>query len=453
MVDTRRQDHAGAVLTIVTVGRLIYSKVNRLAFEALRLFKETYGKPFRFVVVGDGPERDALEQARDALGLDEVEFLGKLPGPRVLAELRAADIYFSTTAKEGGTWAFFEAIASLLPIVCLKVNGPDMIVGDGCGIKVPPDDYDEAREALAGGLLALAGDPALRRDYAGKALAYVSEIHVLRSGRDAGIDAIYAEVAGTTGGRRSIVYCHLLNDNSGSPAGAGFGYPGTVGQGRRGDVLYIGSGDRGILETAKVERRRYWYRRSRFRIVTLFSYVMGQVLLAIRLARACDLSGDAVVYVNTLLPFGAALWGRLTGRRVIYRLHEVSISPRLLRAFLTGVAARTADRLIYVSQDHHARLPVPDVPSVVVHNPVDPGIAARGAARPRRDEEPGLRALMLASPGISREFRSYLDLARSFAGRSDLHFTLVLNAAPAGGAGLSRPPPCAPQRRHPRAHG
>ena len=439
---------------MLTVGRLIYSKVNRLAFEALRLFKETYGKPFRFVVVGDGPERDALEQARDALGLDEVEFLGKLPGPRVLAELRAADTYFSTTAKEGGTWAFFEAIASLLPIVCLKVNGPDMIVGDGCGIKVPPDDYGEAREALAGGLLALAGDPAPRRDYAGKALAYVSETSRCwdRVETPASTRSTPRSPVRQGAGDRWFI-CHLLNDNSGSPAGAGFGHPGTVGQGRRGDALDIGSGDRGILETAKVERRRYWYRRSRFRIVTLFSYVMGQVLLAIRLARACDLSGDAVVYVNTLLPFGAALWGRLTGRRVIYRLHEVSISPRLLRAFLTGVAARTADRLIYVSQDHHARLPVPDVPSVVVHNPVDPGIAARGAARPRRDEEPGLRALMLASPGISREFRSYLDLARSFAGRSDLHFTLVLNAAPAGGAGLSRPPPCAPQRRHPRAHG
>lgn len=158
---------------IVSVGRLITSKFNPLMLEALAAFKAVWNKPFHVTIIGDGPERARLEAQRDKLGLSEVHFVGKKPSSEVLASLRRSDAYFSTTMKEAGTWAFFEAIVCYVPIVCLKVNGPDMIVGDGCGIKVPPIGYEQTRAALADGLLALARDPELRARYAVSALAHI----------------------------------------------------------------------------------------------------------------------------------------------------------------------------------------------------------------------------------------------------------------------------------------
>lgn len=226
-----------------------------------------------------------------------------------------------------------------------------------------------------------------------------------------------------------IIFCHLLNDNSGSPRILVGAMLALVKEGAAAK-LYVGSQGRGILEVAPIIIRRYWYRRSRFRIITLITYIASQMLLFMRLLLAQDLPRDAVVYVNTLLPFGAALWGRATGRQVIYHLHEVSVTPSLLRWFLTGVAARTANSLIYVSEDHRARLPIPGVPTSVVLNPISPELAARAVAHRtirRTSQEPDLRILMLASPRDFKGVPELLDLARRLSSRKNIRFTLVLN--------------------------
>ncbi len=189
----RPPTRSNEVVQIVSVGRLITSKFNPLFLETLAAFKTRWQRPFRVTVLGDGPERARLEALRDRLGLDEVEFVGKKSSEEVYEALRGADIYFSTTMKEGGTWAFFEAIANHLPVVCLKVNGPDMIVGNDCGIKVRPAGHRATQDALAQGLLDLAESPSLRADLAGKALAHVEATFTWdRVSRT--IDACYRDV-------------------------------------------------------------------------------------------------------------------------------------------------------------------------------------------------------------------------------------------------------------------
>ena len=186
-------ERANEVVQIVSVGRLISSKFNPLFLEALAAFKTRWRRPIRVVIIGEGPERARLEALRSQLGLDEVEFVGKKSSPDVYFAMRHADIYFSTTMKEGGTWAFFEAIANHLPIVCLKVNGPDMIVGDDCGIKVQPDGHASACDELAEGLLQLAENPSLRSELAVAALAHIENTFTWDR-VSATIDRSYAEV-------------------------------------------------------------------------------------------------------------------------------------------------------------------------------------------------------------------------------------------------------------------
>ena len=191
--------------------------------------------------------------------------------------------------------------------------------------------------------------------------------------------------------------------------------------------LFVGSQGRGCLETCGVPVRRYWYKRSRFRVITLLTYLFSQLLLYRELSRA-HLSHDAVIYVNTLLPFGAAIWGWMHGRTVVYHLHEVSLKPRLLQRFLTRIVETCAHHAFYVSLDHRKRLPIARVPSSVLPNPVPQEIAVSGfntRYTPRRSGN--FEVLMLASPRDFKGIPEFLDLARRLIGRTNVSFTLVLN--------------------------
>lgn len=192
-------------------------------------------------------------------------------------------------------------------------------------------------------------------------------------------------------------------------------------------LLFVGSRGRGVLDEADVPTRRYWYHRSRHRIVTLFTYLASQASLYRELARSRDIPPDATVFVNTLLPFAAMLWGKRTGRRVVVHVHEISIRPRLLCRFLTQCASRTADLLIYVSNDHRTRLPIEGPPARVVPNPVSPALAARAGGCVSR--QVGIfRVLMLASLKGYKGVEEFMALARMLRDRANIAFELVLNA-------------------------
>lgn len=225
-----------------------------------------------------------------------------------------------------------------------------------------------------------------------------------------------------------IVFNHLLNDYSGSPRVL---YSTILAlKSSQEALLFIGSQGAGIVDEAGVPTRRYWYRRSRFRIATLFTYMGSQLCLYWKLSRSRDIPRSAIVFVNTLLPFAAMIWGRLTGRIVIVHVHEASIGPVPLRKFLTWCASKCADRLLYVSTDHLSRLPINEAVSRVVFNPIDPAMqvkqAASGPYAPRRSGK--FVVLMLASLKGYKGLGEFMSLAKALSDRDDIGFMLVLNA-------------------------
>ncbi|WLE00544.1 glycosyltransferase family 4 protein (plasmid) [Agrobacterium leguminum] len=224
-----------------------------------------------------------------------------------------------------------------------------------------------------------------------------------------------------------IVFCHLLNDRSGSPRVlcSTMEALGEVYETR----LYIGSQGRGSLENVSALKRRYWYRRSRLRIVTMFNLMVSQIRLYRMLSAARDIPADAVIYMNTLLPFGAALWAKRNRRRLICHVHEISISPAPFRRFLTGIVARAADLLIYVSEDHMKRLPIASQRAVVQFNPVQSCLRKRGEATPFSPRRSGsFEVLMLASARDFKGIPEFFGLAQAMSDRPDIAFKLVLNA-------------------------
>lgn len=110
-------------------------------------------------LVGDGPERPAIERLVAGLGLgDRVRITGFLPhreGLEIIADARAAVL--PSRYEELGT-ALVEAMAAGRAVVASRVGGIPELVRDGVdGLLVPPGDPG----ALAGALNRLLTDPAL----------------------------------------------------------------------------------------------------------------------------------------------------------------------------------------------------------------------------------------------------------------------------------------------------
>lgn len=103
----------------------------------------------RLDVWGDGPLRDELAALIDELGIgDSVTLRGRAEGTREIFD-RAA-LLVTSSAFEGQSVAFNEALARGLPVVSFDVRyGPRDVIGEG-GVLVPPGDTDALGDAIIG---------------------------------------------------------------------------------------------------------------------------------------------------------------------------------------------------------------------------------------------------------------------------------------------------------------
>jgi len=141
---------------IATVGHLVARKRHD---DVLRALAELDG--VRYLVVGDGPERAALERLAGELGITErVEFTGQLEPAQALARSREAWVMAMPSTAEAFGVAYVEAMAAGIPAIgCEGEPGPAEIAACGEGmLTVPPRDP----AALASTLRALLDDEAER---------------------------------------------------------------------------------------------------------------------------------------------------------------------------------------------------------------------------------------------------------------------------------------------------
>ncbi|MFC7229682.1 glycosyltransferase [Salinirubellus salinus] len=126
-------------LVVGTVGRLVERKGH---FDLLRAWARVSDAvpDAHLVVVGYGPERDALEALADDLGVGStVHFTGARDDvPELLGTM---DLFVFPSHWEGHPGALLEAMAAGLPIVATTVPGSDELVSDReTGLMVPPRD-------------------------------------------------------------------------------------------------------------------------------------------------------------------------------------------------------------------------------------------------------------------------------------------------------------------------
>lgn len=155
--------------TFVYAGRLTHQKALGVAIEAVGRVPGA-----RLVVIGDGPERTALERRAREVGLNgRISFRGAQPRDEVLAALGGAWAAVLSSDWENLPHAAVEALAVGTPVVATSVGGVPEVVRDGVnGLLVPPG----SPEAFAAALGRLVDDAALRNRLAGAAAASVAEL-------------------------------------------------------------------------------------------------------------------------------------------------------------------------------------------------------------------------------------------------------------------------------------
>jgi len=112
----------------------------------------------RAVVVGEGPERQALIDRAHALGIGNVvHFTGHRSDVRAL--MAAFDVYVNCSTYEGVSLTILEAMATALPVIATAVGGnPEVVVDQETGLLV-----DERPRSLATAIATLASNPAQRQ--------------------------------------------------------------------------------------------------------------------------------------------------------------------------------------------------------------------------------------------------------------------------------------------------
>jgi len=105
------------------------------------------GLDFRLLLLGDGPERQALSKQARQLGLDGRLLLpGYVPRQKVVDAFAAADLFLFASQTETQGMVVLEALAQGTPCVCVDVMGPGEILRDGKGgLLAEPNAADLAR--------------------------------------------------------------------------------------------------------------------------------------------------------------------------------------------------------------------------------------------------------------------------------------------------------------------
>ena len=159
--DTR--SHQKNSLVVLFVGRLVERKGVRHLIDAMRRLPAS--RHARLVVIGDGPERAALEdQARRDGVAAQVEFRGRVTGEDLKRAYAGADVFVLPAIvdargdTEGLGVVLLEAMTYGVPVIGSDLGGITDIVTNGeTGLLVPPGDA----ATLAAAIERLAGDPAL----------------------------------------------------------------------------------------------------------------------------------------------------------------------------------------------------------------------------------------------------------------------------------------------------
>lgn len=124
----------------------------------------------RYLVMGEGPERDHLERRAIELGVRDIVLFGGTTND-LSGYYNASDIFVMLSDEEAGSIALLEAMASGLPVVVSNTGGFAETIDSNCGVRVDITSVS----CIVAGIQGLVGDTDKRNAKGSRARERVKE--------------------------------------------------------------------------------------------------------------------------------------------------------------------------------------------------------------------------------------------------------------------------------------
>lgn len=143
------QQEFGGNFNFLTVSRLVPVKNIALQLRAVATLRATYPQ-LHLHVVGDGPEKNALESMIAELGIAaHVTLHGRITGLQLGVLYKQADCFLLTSTSEGWGMVLIEAMTAGLPIIMTKVGAAgDIVISGQHGIVLDTPDSADLMSAM-----------------------------------------------------------------------------------------------------------------------------------------------------------------------------------------------------------------------------------------------------------------------------------------------------------------
>ncbi len=151
---------------ILYVGHFLYWKGMGLGIRAFaKLVKQVPGT--RLTMVGKGPDEKRWRNLAEQLNIaDKIDWIPWVNRKELAQIYQSHDVFLFPSLHDSGGMVVLEAMSYGLPVVCLDLGGPGVMVDDSCGIKIAAGDRTdkEVIEDLGAGLINLTGDSDLMQE-------------------------------------------------------------------------------------------------------------------------------------------------------------------------------------------------------------------------------------------------------------------------------------------------
>lgn len=131
-------------LKLLYVGRLLYWKGLHLGLEAFASFLKQYPDS-RLTIIGQGPDELWLKEKATQLELgSSVEWVPWMKQDQLARYYAEHDLFLFPSFRDSGGMVVPEAMSYGLPVVCLNLGGPGVMVDETCGFRVEVEAKGES---------------------------------------------------------------------------------------------------------------------------------------------------------------------------------------------------------------------------------------------------------------------------------------------------------------------
>lgn len=222
----------------------------------------------------------------------------------------------------------------------------------------------------------------------------------------------------------NIVFFHLFNDYSGSPKVLYCIIDSLLNKGYK--IELVSSNSIGVFNSLfnkeNFRYRSYYYRYSNNVFIEIFRYLFVQIFTFFYSFRYIS-KKNPIFYINTILPIGPAIAGKIMGKRIIYHYHENAFTKGIIYKILAICMQKIADQIICVSEYQSNYLKAKHKIKIIPNSLSNDAYLALSSIR-KRDNLGNKNILMLSSLKVYKGILEFIQLANRL---NSYKFILVIN--------------------------